>query len=51
VWQLWSTAILAVVTAILMIIWTGRVFANNVLTTERPPALRQLIGRLFRRRT
>ena len=50
VWQLWSTAILAVVTAILMIIWTGRVFANNVLTTERPPALGQLIGRLFRRK-
>jgi hypothetical protein len=33
-----------------MIIWTGRVFANNVLTTERPPALGQLIGRLFGRK-
>jgi ABC-2 type transport system permease protein len=49
VWQLWSTAALAIITTILMIIWTGRVFANNVLTTERPPALGQLIGRLFRR--
>ena len=50
VWQLWGTAALAIVTTVLMIIWTGRVFANNVLTTERPPAIGQLIGRLFKRR-
>jgi ABC-2 type transport system permease protein len=49
-WQLWGTATLAIVTTILMIIWTGRVFANNVLTTERPPAIGQLIARLFKRK-
>jgi ABC-2 type transport system permease protein len=49
VWQLWGTTILALVTTALMIIWTGRVFANNVLTTERPPALGQLIRKVFRR--
>ena len=50
VWQLWGTTILAVTTTIAMIVWTGRVFANNVLTTERPPAIGQLIGRLFKRK-
>ncbi|MEJ1967376.1 MAG: ABC transporter permease [Rhizomicrobium sp.] len=49
VWQLWGTTILALVTTVLMIIWTGRIFARNVLTTERPPALGALIGRMFGR--
>jgi ABC-2 type transport system permease protein len=47
--QLWLTAGLVVLTTIFLIRRMGRVFANHVLTTERPPAfgtlLRQLVGR------
>lgn len=46
-WQLWGTSILAIATTALLILWTGRVFARNVLTTERPPTLGKLIGGLF----
>jgi ABC-2 type transport system permease protein len=50
VWQVWGTLALAIATAALLILWTGRVFANNVLTTERPPSLGRLIGRLIPKR-
>jgi ABC-2 type transport system permease protein len=47
--QLWLTTALVVLTTIFLIRRMGRVFANHVLTTERPPAfgtlLRQLVGR------
>jgi ABC-2 type transport system permease protein len=47
--QLWLTAALVVLTTVFLIRRMGRVFANHVLTTERPPAfgtlLRQLVGR------
>jgi ABC-2 type transport system permease protein len=49
VWQLWGTLALAIVTTALMVVWTGRVFARHVLTTERPPSLGKLIGGLFGR--
>lgn len=48
--QVWGTTILALVTTTLMIIWTGRVFARHVLTTERPPTLGALVGKMFGRR-
>ncbi|HXC54753.1 MAG TPA: ABC transporter permease [Rhizomicrobium sp.] len=44
-WQLWGTLALAVTTTVLLIWWTGRVFAKHVLTTERPPSLGALIAR------
>ncbi|HEY0301426.1 MAG TPA: ABC transporter permease, partial [Rhizomicrobium sp.] len=51
-WEVWGTVILALATTALMIVWTGRVFARHVLTTERPPALgallRGLLGRTGR---
>ncbi|MGA7673877.1 MAG: ABC transporter permease [Rhizomicrobium sp.] len=47
--ELWLTAALVVLTTIFLVYRTGRIFANHVLTTERPPAfralLRQLVGR------
>jgi ABC-2 type transport system permease protein len=43
--QIWGTTVLALGTTAFLIWWTGRVFANHVLTTERPPSL----GRLVRR--
>ena len=47
--ELWTTAILVVLTTAFLIHRMGRVFAKHVLTTERPPALgallRQLMGR------
>jgi ABC-2 type transport system permease protein len=47
--ELWLTAGLVVLTTIYLIHRMGLVFANHVLTTERPPAfgtlLRQLMGR------
>jgi ABC-2 type transport system permease protein len=50
VWQLWGTLALALATTVLMVIWTGRVFARHVLTTERPPSLGALFGGMFGRR-
>ncbi|MEI9887268.1 MAG: ABC transporter permease [Rhizomicrobium sp.] len=49
VWQLWGTTALAILTTALLIVWTGRVFAKHVLTTERPPALGVLLRGLLRR--
>jgi ABC-2 type transport system permease protein len=47
--EIWLTAGLVVLTTIYLIHRMGRVFANHVLTTERPPAfgalLKQLLGR------
>jgi ABC-2 type transport system permease protein len=48
-WQLWGAVALALVTTVAMILWTGRIFARHVLTTERPPSLGRLIGGMFRR--
>jgi ABC-2 type transport system permease protein len=50
VWQIWGTLALVIATTALMVVWTGRVFARHVLTTERPPSLGKLIGGLFGRR-
>jgi ABC-2 type transport system permease protein len=44
-----GTSVLAVATAGLSILWTGRIFARHVLTTERPPRLGQLLLRPFSR--
>jgi len=49
-WQLWGTLSLAIATTALMVVWTGRVFARHVLTTERPPSLGALFGGLLGRR-
>jgi ABC-2 type transport system permease protein len=47
--ELWLTSALVVLTTAFLIHRMGRVFANHVLTTERPPAfgtfIRQLMGR------
>ncbi|MEJ0027376.1 MAG: ABC transporter permease [Rhizomicrobium sp.] len=48
-WQLWGAVALALATTVLMVLWTGRVFATHVLTTERPPALGALLRGLLRR--
>jgi len=46
--QLWGTTLLTVATTVFLIWWTGRVFANHVLTTERPPSLTSLVARRAR---
>ena len=47
--ELWATGGLTILTTVLLIRQMGRVFARNVLTTERPPSfaalLRQVAGR------
>jgi len=47
--ELWVTAVLVILTTAFLIHRMGIVFANHVLTTERPPAfgalLKQLVGR------
>ncbi|HLJ52104.1 MAG TPA: ABC transporter permease [Rhizomicrobium sp.] len=43
--QIWGTTALALGTTAFLIWWTGRVFANHVLTTERPPSLTGLVRR------
>ncbi|MEI9990044.1 MAG: ABC transporter permease [Rhizomicrobium sp.] len=48
-WQLWGALALALATTVLMVLWTGRVFAKHVLTTERPPSLGALLRGLLRR--
>ena len=48
-WQVIGTAILTVVTATVLIMWTGRVFAKHVLSTERPPTIGRLFSRILRR--
>lgn len=42
-----GTSVLAVATAGLLMLWTGRIFAKHVLTTERPPSFGALLRRLF----
>lgn len=49
--QLWLTAILVVLTTIFLIRAMGRVFANHVLTTERPPAFGALIKHMLGRKS
>jgi ABC-2 type transport system permease protein len=48
--ELWLTAALTIFTTVWLIRKMGRVFANHVLTTERPPSFGKLIGQLFGRR-
>lgn len=48
--ELWITAILCVVTAIVLMRWMAHVFAANLLTTERPPQFGKLLARWFGRR-
>jgi ABC-2 type transport system permease protein len=43
--QIWGTTALALATTAFLIWWTGRVFANHVLTTERPPSFGGLVRR------
>jgi ABC-2 type transport system permease protein len=42
-----GTATLSVAMAGILILWTGRIFAKHVLTTERPPSFGALLRRLF----
>ncbi|MBU6296839.1 MAG: ABC transporter permease [Alphaproteobacteria bacterium] len=44
--ELWLTAVLVILTTIFLIHRTGRIFANHVLATERPPAFDTLIKQL-----
>jgi ABC-2 type transport system permease protein len=48
-WQLWGTAALAIATTFGMVLWTGRMFARHVLTTERPPSFGNLLRGLVSR--
>jgi ABC-2 type transport system permease protein len=43
--QVWGTTLLALATTALLIWWMGRIFANHVLTTERPPSFGNLLRR------
>lgn len=45
--ELWATAILTLATTVFLIRQMGRVFAANVLSTERPPSLPALIRQIF----
>jgi ABC-2 type transport system permease protein len=45
--ELWGTALLSIATTIALILFVSRIFARHVLTTERPPALRALLRRVF----
>jgi ABC-2 type transport system permease protein len=45
--ELWLTAVLVVLTTAFLIHRMGRVFANHVLTTERPPAFGALVKQLL----
>ncbi|HWD28130.1 MAG TPA: ABC transporter permease [Rhizomicrobium sp.] len=48
-WQVWGAVVVVIATTILMILWTGRIFARHVLTTERPPSLGNLVRGLLGR--
>ena len=48
-WQVWGAVAVALTTTVLMILWTGRIFARHVLTTERPPSVGNLVRGLFGR--
>ena len=43
--QIWGTTLLTLATTVFLIWWTGRIFADHVLTTERPPSLAALVRR------
>jgi ABC-2 type transport system permease protein len=43
--EVWGTTLMALATTALLIWWMGRIFANHVLTTERPPSLGGLVRR------
>jgi len=45
--ELWATGALSILTTIVMILFVSRIFAKHILTTERPPALRALVKRVF----
>jgi len=45
--EVWGTAILSLAAAAFLVSRMGRVFARNVLTTERPPAFSALLRRVF----
>lgn len=47
--EVWGTTLLALATTGLLIWWMGRIFANHVLTTERPPSFGGLVRRGVRR--
>jgi ABC-2 type transport system permease protein len=53
-WEVWGTSALTVVTTVLILLRMSRVFANHLLTTERPPAfaslVRGVVSRLSRQR-
>lgn len=46
--ELWATAILTLATTAFLVRQMGRVFARNVLTTERPPTFQALLKGIFR---
>jgi ABC-2 type transport system permease protein len=48
--QIWLTAILVVVTTVFLIRQSGRIFAKHVLSTERPPAIGEMVQRLLGRK-
>jgi ABC-2 type transport system permease protein len=48
--ELWATGVLVVLTTVFLIRQTGRIFARNVLTTERPPAMGAFLGQILRRK-
>jgi len=48
--QLWLTAVLVILTTAFLIRQTGRIFANHVLVTERPPAFGAWIKQFALRR-
>ena len=47
--ELWATAILTLATTVFLIRQMRRIFARNVLTTERPPSLAGLVRQVFGR--
>jgi ABC-2 type transport system permease protein len=47
--ELWATALLSIATTVAMIFFVSRIFAKHILTTERPPAFRALLKRMFAR--
>jgi len=49
--EVWATTALTVLTTLLLIRQTGRIFARHVLSTERPPSFASLVRQLFGRKT
>ncbi len=42
-WEIWATSALTLATTVFLLFRMGRVFANHLLTTERPPAFGAMI--------